>query len=137
MRLQMIVPTVALITLVPAAVLASVRSQDTATPAIASAATPAVNAYAQITSQVFVEGTPAPVRDNELALALVTVPPGAEIAPHSHPGSQFALVAQGELTYTVDTGMTSFRRAAAPADGPWDEITPGETVVLTTGDVVR
>jgi quercetin dioxygenase-like cupin family protein len=109
------------------------RSQPAATPV----ATPVADAYAAITSQVFVQGPPAPVENGELALAMITVPPGAVISPHVHPGSQFATITAGELTYTVETGEVLVKRAGTPSDAPWGSIMPGETVVLTAGDSIR
>lgn len=136
MRRKLLVSALAFALISPSAAFAISRAQDAGTPAPASA-TPAPDVYAQITTEVFANAAPAPVADGQLALALVTVPAGAKIASHIHPGSQFAAITQGELTYTVDNGTVLHRKAGSPADGPWDEITSGETVVLEPGDSVR
>ncbi len=130
----LLVPALGLTLLLSPAAFAAPRPQQSATPV---AATPEGDAYAQITTEVFVSAPPAAVVDGQLALALVTVPAGAQIGSHSHPGSQFATIAGGELTYTVETGTVLMRRAGSAADAPWEEITPGETVVLGVGDTIR
>ncbi len=99
------------------------------------AATPAPYG-AGITSEVYANVTPIPVGGPSLALALVTVNPGAPIATHRHPGTQIGTVAAGELTYTVETDRVELRRAGTPADAPPTFVEAGETVVLATGDTV-
>lgn len=100
-----------------------------------SAATPPPYG-AGIASVVFANVTPVPVGESSLALALVTVDPGAPIATHHHPGTQIGTIAAGELTYTVETDRVELRRAGTPPDAPPDYIEAGETVVLATGDTV-
>lgn len=100
-----------------------------------SAATPAPYG-AGIASVVYANVTPVPVGDPSLALALVTVDPGAPIATHHHPGTQIGTIAAGELTYTVETDRVEVRRAGTPPDAAPTYIEAGESVVLTAGDTV-
>ncbi|MFM9108074.1 MAG: cupin domain-containing protein [Chloroflexota bacterium] len=133
-RRRLLLPLLGFALMLPLAGLAAPRVRQEATPA---AATPRPDAYAQITTRIFADNSPAPVVNGQLALALVTVPAGATIGAHFHPGSQFAAIAEGELTYTVETGKVFLLRAGGDPAGAWDEITPGETVVLTAGDSIR
>jgi quercetin dioxygenase-like cupin family protein len=49
-----------------------------------------------------------------LGLTRVTLKPGAQIAPHHHPGTQVSYVEQGTLTYTVLTGSVKVQQG--PSD---------------------
>ncbi len=100
---------------------------QTGTP---TAATPAV------TSQVFAETSPVAVENPVLAIAVVTVEPGAAIAPHVHPGTQIGTIAAGKLTYSVLTGQVMIRRGNEGADASALPVRAGETVVLGVGDAV-
>ncbi len=140
MHRRLYAPAAVLTVLLAATLNAGVRAQDAATPTAETpiaAATPAASVYSEITTRIFADDQPAAVEQGQLGLALVTVPPGAKIGAHFHPGSQFAAIQQGELTYTVDTGTVRIRRAGSEADGPWEDITAGETVVLAPGDAIR
>ncbi len=98
-----------------------------ATPATAPAAS----------AEILAHGTPAAAPDQELSLARVTVPPGAIIAPHEHPGLQLASIVSGTLTYTVLTGEVTLTRAATSGTpGPVERITAGQTVAIRPGDWV-
>lgn len=100
-----------------------------------SAATPAPYG-AGVASVVYANVTPVPVSDPALALALVTVDPGAPIATHHHPGTQIGTIAAGELTYTVETDRVEVRRAGTPPDAPPTYIEAGETAAITAGDTL-
>jgi hypothetical protein len=68
-----------------------------------------------------------------LGLSKVVVMPGAVLASHHHPGEQLGYVAEGVLTYTVETGY------ARLMTGPGDDATlvrkikPGQTVRVKPG----
>jgi quercetin dioxygenase-like cupin family protein len=102
---------------------------------LAQPATPEPAAVAPISSEVLGRAVPATVENPELALARVTVMPGAVLPVHFHPGTQIGVIVQGELTYTVFTGEIKWYRAEGPADEP-DLIGRGETVVARTGDAL-
>jgi quercetin dioxygenase-like cupin family protein len=99
------------------------------------AATPQAPAPVVIASEVFAHVAPAGVDDPELALARVTIMPGAAIPPHHHPGTQIAIVVQGDLTYEVFTGEVLLYRAGDHDAAP-DSIAAGETALVQSGDTV-
>ena len=103
-----------------------------ATPfaALAEEFTPAV-----VSSEVLGRATPVAVENPELALARVTIMPGAEIPKHFHLGTQIASIVQGTLTYTVLTGEVLLYRSGEDATNPY-HIQVGETVQLAVGDTV-
>lgn len=96
---------------------------------------------------------PAPVVVNRQSLAEVTAPPGAPkrtlglsrvvvmpgalLASHHHPGAQLGYIAEGTLTYTVETG------SAVVLKGPGDDATvvkrlkPGDTYRVKAGQWLR
>jgi quercetin dioxygenase-like cupin family protein len=56
---------------------------------------------------------PAGAKGQTLGLSKVTVPPGAKLALHVHPGTQTAYIESGTLTYSVKTGSVPVYRGAA------------------------
>ena len=65
-----------------------------------------------------------------LSLTRYTIPAGAKLPIHYHPGVQLASVESGELTYHVIEGTLFVTRA----DGTKATYESGATVVLATGD---
>lgn len=75
-----------------------------------------------------------------LTLIRYTIPPGAKLAPHIHPGVQMARVESGELSYTVVEGTALVRRSGGAADKKLAApitypLSPGETVTEFDGMV--
>jgi quercetin dioxygenase-like cupin family protein len=68
-----------------------------------------------------------------LTLIRYTIPAGAKLAPHVHPGVQVARISAGELTYTVVDGTAFVRRKGATED---EELTAPTTTKLLPGDTV-
>ncbi|GAA1151212.1 cupin domain-containing protein [Nocardioides aquiterrae] len=68
-----------------------------------------------------------------LGLSKVVVMPGAELAPHHHPGSQLGYVAEGVLTYTVDTKRARLMKGPGDAATLVEVIKPGMTVKVRPG----
>lgn len=103
-------------------------------PAISQTTPPATPPYPLlgVESRIFAAASPAPVVDPELALARVTLDPGATIPPHEHPGTQIATITSGALTYTVLTGAIS----VTGSDGSDLTLRAGETITLRPGDAV-
>ncbi|WP_296601644.1 cupin domain-containing protein [Nocardioides sp.] len=68
-----------------------------------------------------------------LGLSKVVVMPGAKLASHHHPGAQLGYVAEGTLTYTVESGQA--RLMKGPGDDPTlvRTIEPGETAKVRPG----
>jgi quercetin dioxygenase-like cupin family protein len=71
-------------------------------------------------------------------LARFIIQPGAEIFPHSHPGTTVLGVESGSLGWTLLEGTAHVvRGAAAGATGPTEDITePGTEVILEPGDAI-
>ncbi len=106
------------------------------------------------------EATPGPIAPHELApgviaevyagapstrapgqtvyLARFVFQPGAEIFPHSHPGTTVLGVQSGSFGWTLVEGTAHVARgAAAGATGPTEDLTePGTEVILEPGDAI-
>jgi quercetin dioxygenase-like cupin family protein len=95
------------------------------------ATTPTATLATGVTSEVLGRGVPVGAPEDELAVARVTIAPGASIASHEHPGTQVAAIIAGELTYTVETGEVEVTRAGSDQS---ELVTAGQTVVLQPGD---
>lgn len=72
-------------------------------------------------------------KDRTLRLSRVTVPPGATLALHHHPGTQISSIEQGTLTYTVKTGRVRVMRGDAATPRPVRTIRAGQTAGIRTG----
>jgi quercetin dioxygenase-like cupin family protein len=90
------------------------------------------NGASPVTRVVLGSGDPPETGDDELALSKVTVPAGASLAAHTHPGLQIATIRSGRLTYTVVRGRASVRRVS----GRVVSVRAGRTVVLRPGDTI-
>ncbi len=105
--------------------LAMGTAQDTATPAATPEAT--VGVVRDVLSSAEPESAPGEV----LALVEYTIPAGAVLIVHTHPGVQMATVESGELTYhVIENGSVPVTRA----DGTEEIIGPGESTTFETGD---
>jgi quercetin dioxygenase-like cupin family protein len=81
--------------------------------------------------EVLVSSSPAGAPGALFELLRVTVPAGAVLAAHSHPGDEMAIVLTGALTYhVVANGSLTINRA----DGRKETAGPGEMVILEAGD---
>ena len=123
----------ALLLLVGGAVLVDGRQ---ATPA--AEGTPAASGLPGVTSELLGRTEAVGAPGQELALARVTIAPGAGVPPHEHPGTQLAVIVAGELTYTVLTTEVTWSRAGGGAGTPaaTEAIVAGQTVLLRPGDSV-
>jgi quercetin dioxygenase-like cupin family protein len=91
-----------------------------------------------VTAEVFA-GVPSDRAPGQtLYLARFVFQPGAEIFPHSHPGTTLLAVASGSFGWTLAEGTAHVLRwAAAGATGPTEDLTtPGSDVVLQPGDAI-
>ena len=113
-----------LITLTLLATVEMVRCQEASAP---------VNAYTQsVTTEVLVSGYPNDAQGRILELVRYTIPAGANLPPHFHPGMQIERVEFGTLTYTVVKGSAKITRA----DGTQEVLRAGQTTLLKVGDGV-
>ncbi len=69
-----------------------------------------------------------------MRLSRVTVPAGAELAWHHHPGTQISSIEQGTLTYTVRTGQVRVMRGDAAKPRQVRTIKAGQTGAIRTGE---
>jgi quercetin dioxygenase-like cupin family protein len=76
--------------------------------------------------------------DHTVYLARFILQPGAELFPHSHPGTTILGVQSGSLGWTLLEGTAHVvRGAAAGATGPAEDLTePGTDVILEPGDAI-
>jgi quercetin dioxygenase-like cupin family protein len=94
-------------------------------------ASPPVNAYTQsVTREVLASGYPNDAQGRILELVRYTIPPGANIRPHIHPGMQIERVEFGTLTYTVVKGSAKILRANRTEE----ILQAGQTTLLKVGD---
>ena len=92
---------------------------------------PPVNAYTQsVTREVLASGYPNDAQGRILELVRYTIPPGANLPPHIHPGMQIERVEFGTLTYTVVKGSAKIIRANRTEE----ILTAGQTTLLKVGD---
>lgn len=89
-----------------------------------------------VTRQLFATAPSERAPGQELVLSRVIVPAGAELAPHTHPGTQMAYIAEGTLTYTVYSDQAVVTRGAATASARAETIAAGTTTKLATGDSI-
>lgn len=83
------------------------------------------------------EGPPgAPGR--RLTLVRYTIAPGAELAPHVHPGIQMASILSGTLSYRVVSGIATVQRQVAASGIPAsvEELAGPADTTLRAGDTV-
>ena len=113
-------------------------------PALAQETTPAAgpikgNQLAPgVVAEVFA-GTPsARAPGQTVYVARFTFQPGAEIFPHSHPGTTVLGVASGTFGWTLLAGTAHVvRGAASGAAAPPEAVTePGTEVILEPGDAI-
>lgn len=76
---------------------------------------------------------PSGAKNRTLGLSKVVVMPGAQLASHHHPGTQLGYVAEGVLTYTVETGRAKLMRGPGDAPELVRVVKPGDTVKVRPG----
>lgn len=93
---------------------------------------------AAVVATIYGQGEPPNAPGQVLTQYHVTVPPGAAIAPHQHPGMQIGRVTSGELTYTVDKGaVTVFDGTASPGGTVASkQVAAPATITLTPGTTI-
>ena len=120
--------------LLPVAALSLVTGGFGAGIAVSASADDAAPAPVTVVRQSYAEVVAPPgAPKRTLGLSRVVVMPGAELASHHHPGAQLGYVAEGTLTYTVESGR------ARLMSGPGDDakvvkvVKPGQTVKVRAG----
>jgi quercetin dioxygenase-like cupin family protein len=115
----------------PAAALALVAAGGGVGYTVASAADPApVTVTRQSLSEV---ASPPGAKNRTLGLSKVVVMPGAQLPSHHHPGQQLGYIAEGVLTYTVETGKAKLMSGPGDDAKKLQTIRPGDTVKVKPG----
>lgn len=87
----------------------------------------------EVTATILGEFEPPEAPGSTMYLYRVVIPPGAEIAPHHHPGQQIARIESGTLTYTALEGTLELGRDSAT---PNETVEAPATVEIDAGDSV-
>ena len=113
-------------------------------PVLAQEATPAAGAISVIelapgvTAEVFGGAPSARATGQTVYLARFVFQPGAEIFPHSHPGSVLLGVDSGEFGWTLLQGTAHVVRGAGSGGTETEDITEPDTeVILQPGDAIH
>lgn len=102
-----------------------------ATPAPSGTPASATPAAGGVVREVLASSDPKEAPGEVLSLVRYTIPAGAKLPVHKHPGDQMATVISGTLTYhVVANGDVPITRA----NGTKETAHPGDTVVFTVGD---
>ena len=93
---------------------------------------------AKVVATVYGQAVPPNAPGQVLTQYAVTIPPGAAIAAHEHPGQQIGRITAGDLTYTIDKGtLTIFEGTAAPGqEVPSRTVTGPTTITLSAGTTI-
>jgi len=91
-----------------------------------------------VVAEVFAAAPSERAPGQTVYLARFTFQPGAEIFPHSHPGTTILGVASGSFGWTLMEGTAHVvRGAASGAPQPAEDVTePGTEVILEPGDAI-
>lgn len=109
-------------------------SGDSSTSASASTSP---NPSATVTATILGQSEPPNAPGQKLTLYTVSVPPGASIAPHDHPGLQIGSIQSGTLTYTVLQGtVTVVDGTSNGQPGPKKEVSAPATLTLGPGQTL-
>lgn len=68
-----------------------------------------------------------------LGLSKVTVMPGAQLASHHHPGAQLGYIAEGTLTYTVESGTATVMKGSGEDPTVVKRLRAGQTFKVRPG----
>ena len=90
-----------------------------------------------VTAEVFAGAPSARAEGQIVYLARFVFQPGAEIFPHSHPGTTVLGVASGSFGWTLLEGTAHVVRGAAAGGTESEDVTePGTEVILEPGDAI-
>jgi quercetin dioxygenase-like cupin family protein len=91
-----------------------------------------------VTAEVLAAAPSASAAGQTVYVARFVFKPGAEIFPHSHPGTTVLGILSGTFGWTLKAGVAHvIRGAGAGATGPVEDLTkPGTDVLLKPGDAI-
>ncbi len=91
-----------------------------------------------VTRQSLAEVTAPPgAPQRTLGLSKVIVMPGSLLASHHHPGAQLGYVAEGALTYTVESGHARVMKGTGDDPTLVKRLGPGDTYTVKAGQWLR
>lgn len=113
-------------------------AQESTPEAAADEAITVIELAPGVTAEVFAGAPSARAPGQTVYVARFVFQPGAEIFPHSHPGTVVLGVASGSFGWTLVEGTAHvLRGAAAGATGAMEDLTePGTEVILEPGDAI-
>jgi quercetin dioxygenase-like cupin family protein len=120
----------------------SVLLSRSGVPAQAQEATPpapfaALELAPGVTAEILGNAPSTRAMGSTVYLARFVFQPGAEIFPHSHPGTTLLGVESGELGWTLQQGTAHLVRGAGSGGTAVEDLTdPGTDVVLVPGDAI-
>jgi quercetin dioxygenase-like cupin family protein len=95
---------------------------------------------ADVTREILQSGFSDAAPGQMLELTRVVIPPAKDIAPHTHPGPQLALIVEGTLSYSVRSGEVQVKRSGSQttetiAAGQAADLKPGDSLAESPGMV--
>ena len=93
----------------------------------------ASTAKTAVRESLAVANAPKGAKKRTLGLSRVTVPAGAQLALHHHPGTQIASIQEGTLTYTVQRGSVTVSSGDADTPKFVRTISAGQTANIKAG----
>ncbi|GAA1780510.1 hypothetical protein GCM10009795_028470 [Nocardioides hankookensis] len=72
-----------------------------------------------------------------LGLSKVVVMPGAQLTSHHHPGAQLGYIAEGALTYTVESGTATVLKGSGDDPTVVKKLRAGDTYRVRAGQWLR
>lgn len=118
-------------------VLAPRLAAQESTPAAGTAAVAPIELAPGVIAEVFASAPSAVAEGQTVYLARFTFDPGAEIFPHSHPGTIVLGVASGSFGWTLQEGTAHVVRGAAAGGTTVEDLTEaGTEVILNVGDAI-
>ena len=83
-----------------------------------------------VSRELLASGYPNDAQGRILELVRITIPSGANLPPHFHPGMQTGRVEFGTVTYTIVKGSAKIKRA----NNTEEILQAGQTTLLKVGD---
>jgi quercetin dioxygenase-like cupin family protein len=107
------------------------------TPLAGAAAVTPIDVAPGVTAEVFAAAPSARAEGQTVYLARFTLQPGAEVFPHTHPGTEVLGVDSGTLGWTLVKGTAHVVRGAGVGATEVEDVTkPGTEVMLNPGDAI-
>ena len=109
---------------------------NTSPPTSPLAPTSVAAGVIEVQRQLLGESTSPTAPGQLIELTRVIVPVGKQLATHTHPGPQLAVISEGTLTYTIVKGQVQVTRAAGTSGAKNETASAGQTIDLKPGDAL-